>query len=160
MDLLLEVGAIEPRLSVISAVSNVVLAHSLRLHSGNALLASGNNSATLYLRSGIYFVQLPSHSHDNPLVFGKDLPLVPRPFGRSTLPLVEVSRFRHFLLAMVITRIPRPPHNILASSPPYIWEESAFFGSGSHTDALGIDGLRFQRSGPVRWIFVREETSD
>ena len=69
VDLLLEVGAIESHLSVVSGTSNVLLAHHLQLYSTNALLANKNNSTMPHLRSGIYFVQPPSPSNNDPRVF-------------------------------------------------------------------------------------------
>ena len=69
VDLLLEVGVIEPDLFVVPVTSNTVLSPHLRPRSANALLASRNNSVTPHLRSGIYFVQPPSLSRDDPRVF-------------------------------------------------------------------------------------------
>ena len=69
VDLFLEVGSIEPRLFVIPAASNTVPACCLPPCSANALLSSRDNSVAPHLRSGIYFVQPASHSHDNPRAF-------------------------------------------------------------------------------------------
>jgi hypothetical protein len=69
VDLLLEIGAVEPHLFVISAVSNVVLPRRSQPYSANALLAGGDNSTSPRLRSGIYFVQPPSPLHDDPRFF-------------------------------------------------------------------------------------------
>jgi len=67
VDMLLEVGAIEPHLFVISV--NMTSVHHSQPHSVNALLASRDNPGTPYLRSGIYFVQPPSSLDDDPRVF-------------------------------------------------------------------------------------------
>ena len=69
VDLLLEVGAIEPHLFVISPLQRITLAHHSQPHSVDALLASSDNSRTPRLRSGIYFVQPPSPLDDDPRVF-------------------------------------------------------------------------------------------
>lgn len=47
----------------------MILAHHSQSHSVNAFLAGKENSGTPYLRSGIYFIQPPSSSHDEPRVF-------------------------------------------------------------------------------------------
>jgi hypothetical protein len=69
VDLLLEIGVIEPHLYAISATSSMVLPRRSQPRSANALLAGRDNSATPHLRSGIYFVQPPSPSHDDPRFF-------------------------------------------------------------------------------------------
>ena len=69
VDLFLEVGSIEPHLFVVPAASNTVSACCLQPHSANAILSSRDNSVAPHLRSGIYFVQPPSSSHDDPRVF-------------------------------------------------------------------------------------------
>jgi hypothetical protein len=69
VDLLLEVGAIESHLSVVPWPFKHRVAHHLQSHSVNALLASKTNSLMPHLRSGIYFVQFPSPSDNDPRVF-------------------------------------------------------------------------------------------
>jgi len=69
VDLFLEVGSIEPHMFVILVASNTVLACCLQPRSANALLSSRDNSVAPHLRSGIYFVQPPSPSHNDPRVF-------------------------------------------------------------------------------------------
>ena len=67
VDLFLEIGVIGPHLFVISLLQTSP--RHLSPLSTNALLASGDSSATPHLRSGIYFVQPPSPSHDDPRFF-------------------------------------------------------------------------------------------
>ena len=69
VDLLLEVGAIEPRLFVIFSLSQCGRGILPTSHSVNALLTGGGNSVVPHLRSGIYFVQPPSLLHTDPQVF-------------------------------------------------------------------------------------------
>jgi len=69
VELFLEVGSIEPYLFVVPAASYMVPACRLQPRSANALVSSRDNSVAPHLRSGIYFVQPPSHSHDDPRVF-------------------------------------------------------------------------------------------
>ena len=69
VDLLLEVGAIEPHLFVISSLQRMTFVRRSQPHSVDALLASRGNSGTPSLRSGIYFVQPQSPSGDDPRVF-------------------------------------------------------------------------------------------
>ena len=69
VDLLLEVGSIEPHLFVIPVTQNTVSVCCSRPRSANALLSSRGGSVAPHLRSGIYFIQPPSPPHDDPRVF-------------------------------------------------------------------------------------------
>ena len=69
MDLLLEVGAIEPHLFVISSLQGMTFVRRSQPCSVDALLASKGNSGTPNLRSGIYFVQPQSPLGDDPRIF-------------------------------------------------------------------------------------------
>ena len=69
VEMFLEVGSIEPHQFVIPIPSNTVLARHLQPCSANALLTSGDSSLVPHLRSGIYFVQPSSPSHEDSQVF-------------------------------------------------------------------------------------------